>query len=50
MKEKTTATIKRSLPDYKPPYKELARKGEATPEEKKTLNSALASLEFKRRR
>ena len=50
MKEKKKkATVKRSLPEYKPPYEEKIR-DEATPEEKKDLSIALRSLEVKRPR
>lgn len=50
MKKEKKVTIKRSIPDYKPPYKERIREGEATPEEKKALSAALKSLEVKRPR
>ena len=48
MKKKAVATIKRSIPEYKPPYNEVDREGEATPEEKKALSIAIKSLEVKR--
>ena len=46
--EEKKVTIKRSIPDYKPPYKERISEGEATPKEKKDLIVALRSLEVKR--
>ena len=46
--KKAKASIKRPLPDYKPPYKDKIREDEATTEEKRKLNAVLKSLEVKR--
>ena len=46
--KKAKASIKRPLPDYKPPYKDMIREDEATTEEKRKLNAVLKSLEVKR--